>query len=217
MPGEPPLNVTAVNSSSTSVLVSWEPPTLELTFGILRGFEIRYYNTSRPENSSIINNISAADRMYDIKQLLEFTNYSIEVSAITVGNGPFSSPVTVVTDEDSKLYYNGSGTDCVTPCPRTVPGVISQPPIVDRSGIRTTSAVITWDPPSDPNGIILNYAIRYVAVAMASGSGMQQLRGKRQTGGSLLPQCIEGGPDNINRTDIVNGTTTSHTLTDLSE
>ena len=103
MPGEPPLNVTAVNSSSTSVLVSWEPPTPELTFGILRRFEIRYYNTSQPENPSIINNISATDRMYDIKQLMEFTNYSIEVSAITVGNGPFSSPVTVVTDEDSKL------------------------------------------------------------------------------------------------------------------
>ena len=103
MPGESPLNVTAVNSSSTSVLVFWEPPTPELTFGILRRFEIRYYITSLPENPIIISNIPANRRMFDIKQLLEFTNYSVQVSAVTVGNGPFSSPVTVVTDEDSKL------------------------------------------------------------------------------------------------------------------
>ena len=88
---------------------------------------------------------------------------------------------------------------------------------MDRSDITINSAVIRWNPPEDPNGIILNYAIRYVAVAMARGGGMQQPRGKRQAGGGLLPQCIEGGHENINRTDVVDGTTTSHTLTDLSE
>ena len=91
----------AVNSSSTSVLVSWEPPTPELTFGILRRFEIRYYVTSQPGNQFVVD-VPETERMFDIKQLLEFTNYSIEVSAITVGNGPFSSPVIVITDEDSK-------------------------------------------------------------------------------------------------------------------
>ena len=102
MPGESPLNVNAVNSSSTSVLVNWESPTPELIFGVLRRFEIRYYITSQPKNLSVIPNIPFTDRAFEITQLLEFTNYSVEVSAITVGNGPFSSPVTVVTDEDSE-------------------------------------------------------------------------------------------------------------------
>ena len=82
----------------------WSPPTPGLTFGILRSFEIRYYITSRPENSlQFIQNIPSTDKEYEITGLMEFTNYSVEVSAITIDNGPFSSPVTVVTDEDSKM------------------------------------------------------------------------------------------------------------------
>lgn len=102
VPGEPPRSVTAVNSSSTSILVTWEPPREEVIFGILRAFEIRYYITSQPENISSLNNIPATQRMFNITELLEFTNYSVEVSAVTIGNGPFSDPVTVITDEDSK-------------------------------------------------------------------------------------------------------------------
>lgn len=101
VPGEPPLNVTAVNSSSTSILVIWEPPGKEVIFGILREFEIRYYITSQPDNTSS-HIIPATHEMFNITELLEFTNYSIEISAITIGNGPFSEPVTVITDEDSK-------------------------------------------------------------------------------------------------------------------
>ena len=96
--------MTSFNTSSTSVNVTWSPPTPDLTFGILRSFEIGYYITSQPENSlQSIQNIPSIDREYEITGLMEFTNYSIEVSAITIDNGPFSSPVTVVTDEDSKM------------------------------------------------------------------------------------------------------------------
>lgn len=101
VPGEPPLNVTAVNSSSTSILVTWDSPREEVIFGILRAFEIRYYITSQPDNTSS-HIIPARHRMFNITELLEFTNYSVEVSAITIGNGPFSEPVIVITDEDSK-------------------------------------------------------------------------------------------------------------------
>ena len=37
---------------------------------------------------------------YIIHNLEEFTNYSIEVTAVTVGEGPFSTPIIVVTDQD---------------------------------------------------------------------------------------------------------------------
>ena len=96
------MNVTAFNSSSTSVIVVWEPPPPDRIFGILRSYEIRY-SIGKPDNNPVfISDRPAEERMFEITRLLEFTNYSVEVSAITVGNSPFSSPVYVVTDEDSK-------------------------------------------------------------------------------------------------------------------
>ena len=103
VPGEAPLNVAAVNSSSTSVLVSWQPPTPELTFGILREFVIRYNLIESPEDYVFVQDIITAEQTtFNIMGLNKFANYSVEVSAVTIGSGPFSSPVYVVTDEDSK-------------------------------------------------------------------------------------------------------------------
>ena len=96
------MNITAFSSSSTSVIVVWEPPPPDKIFGILRSYEIRYYIAKPDSDPFFISDIPAEERMFEITRLLEFTNYSVEVSAITVGNGPFSSPVYVVTDEDSK-------------------------------------------------------------------------------------------------------------------
>lgn len=95
----------------------------------------------------------------------------------------------------------------------TVPGDVPQPPEVNTSDINTTMALVRWLPPPDPNGIILRYAVRYVAVSMAAGEG----RGRRQAGSMILPECIMGGEDNINRTEIVDGTETSLLLTNLSQ
>ena len=83
----------------------WTRPPPDRTYGILRRFEIRFFIPSRPEDSlEFITDIPAESISYEITSLLEFTNYSIEVSAVTIDNGPFSNPVYVVTDEDSK--YN---------------------------------------------------------------------------------------------------------------
>ena len=77
--------------------------------------------------------------------------------------------------------------------------------------ITTTSAVISWDPPPDPNGVIISYTVQYVAVSMAAGG-----RRRRQVG-ELLPECIFGGEGNIDRTVVVPGTNTSLPLDQLSE
>ena len=44
--------------------------------------------------------ISEQQSSYIIQNLEEFTNYSIEVTAVTVGEGPYSSPIIVITDQD---------------------------------------------------------------------------------------------------------------------
>ena len=85
---------------------------------------------------------------------------------------------------------------------------------MDTITIATTTAVITWDPPTDPNGVVIRYTVQYIAVGIAGGS---QRRKRRQTGSELLPECIYGGVENINRTQVVPGTEMSLTLDQLSE
>ena len=91
-----------MNDSSTSIRVNWEPPTSEFTFGILRAFIIRYALASTPDMYNSTENIPSAQRTYVVEGLLEFTNYTIEVAAITVGRGVFSDPIIVITDQDSE-------------------------------------------------------------------------------------------------------------------
>ncbi len=50
-----------------------------------------------------INVTDISNRSLLIDDLMEFTNYSVKVTAVTVGEGPYSDPVTVVTDQDSKF------------------------------------------------------------------------------------------------------------------
>ena len=87
---------------------------------------------------------------------------------------------------------------------------------MDPADISTTSAFVRWEKPDEPNGDIIRYTIRYEAVSMATGSGMQQGRRRRQAGNAIVPECILDGPGNIDRTETVDGTQTSITLQDLS-
>ena len=106
VPGEPPGNIRGQSNSSTSILVEWDLPRQEVLYGILRGFRIRYVvamNASIPGASITTELIPAQNTSYTIENLEEFTNYSIEVTAVTVGEGPYSSPIIVITDQDCKL------------------------------------------------------------------------------------------------------------------
>ena len=101
VPGEPPRNVRGQSDSSTSILVQWDPPRQEVLYGILRGFRIRYFAAMNTKNmSNTIELISEQHSSYVIHNLKEFTNYSIEVAAVTVEEGPYSTPIIVTTDQD---------------------------------------------------------------------------------------------------------------------
>ena len=102
VPGEPPRNVRGQSDSSTSILVVWDPPRREVLYGILRGFRIRYFVARNSNNmNNTIELVSDQHSSYVIQNLKEFTNYSVEVAAVTVGEGPYSTPIIVTTDQDS--------------------------------------------------------------------------------------------------------------------
>ena len=76
------------------------------------------------------------------------------------------------------------------------------------------SVVVRWDPPTDPNGVVIRYIVNYVAV---SSTPPQEMGRRRRETDGVRNECILGGQMNVNRNITVDGTQTSATLTELSE
>ena len=94
-PSAIPLNVIGVNSSSTSLSISWKPPPESDRNGNILGYNITYFTIN---DSDLMTNITTSDTMTNITGLLVYTEYNVSVAAYTsVGSGPFDT-VTVRTD-----------------------------------------------------------------------------------------------------------------------
>ena len=94
--------MTGYNTTSTSILVSWDKVPADQQNGIITNYTITYQSQTQNDNGNV--SVVPNDRQKNITGLKEYVNYNITVFASTVkGNGPHSSPVLVVrTDQDSK-------------------------------------------------------------------------------------------------------------------
>lgn len=97
-----PLSVTANNASSTSISVSWSPPSIRR--GTITSYTITYYITGDgPSSSAIVVEDDGSATSTVIEDLMKYTNYTVFVQASTsVGIGDSSDMVTVFTDEDGE-------------------------------------------------------------------------------------------------------------------
>ena len=98
----PPTNVTAHNTSSTSIVVQWQPAAIPV--GVkLTGYEVFFkprHNASAQWDTTISCNSTSN---VTLQRLEKFTEYEIVVSAFnTLGTGNFSEVATSFTDEDSE-------------------------------------------------------------------------------------------------------------------
>ena len=93
-------NLSGVNTSSTSLLISWDPPPFPDQNGIIRAYNISYGPTT--DDSSLYNDTSTEEAMIELESLEKFTNYTVVVRPYTIGSGPEES-VTVQTDSDCEL------------------------------------------------------------------------------------------------------------------
>lgn len=98
-PGAPPVNLSYANLTSSSLSLSWEPPTAEEHNGIIR----RYIIGVTEEETGNQFNFSSPATATMIQQLHPNYRYSFRVSAVTVSPGPSSHPLTVQMLEDGKL------------------------------------------------------------------------------------------------------------------
>ena len=96
-----PQNVRGENSSSTSILVTWDEVPTDEQNGIITGYTITYHSQTENHNDTV--QLNGSVRQTELTNLKEFVNYDITVLASTVkGDGPPSAPIVVRTDQDSK-------------------------------------------------------------------------------------------------------------------
>ena len=99
-PDGAPQNVTGQNTSSTSILVSWEEVQAELRNGIITGYNITYQSLTENDNGFL--QASPNDHLANLTGLKEFVEYNISVVAFTVKGDGLPSVIVVRTDQDSK-------------------------------------------------------------------------------------------------------------------
>ena len=94
--------MTGHSASSTSIFVTWgDVPFLDQN-GVILSYTVTY--RALPGGSSQTKNVTAPANQTTLTGLHKYTNYNITVFASTSkGGGNQSTPIVVITDEDSKF------------------------------------------------------------------------------------------------------------------
>lgn len=98
-----PENITAFNTSSTSLRVTWQPISTQDLRGILRAYRVYYIEQETYFTRSLRNvTVDSSTLEVELVDLYKFTIYSVYVVARTNKDGVSSEKVNISTDEDSK-------------------------------------------------------------------------------------------------------------------
>ncbi|XP_030067895.1 protein sidekick-1 [Microcaecilia unicolor] len=146
VPSAAPQNVTAEAMSSTQILLAWSSIPESEQNGLILGYKIFYREKDlnvEPSSHIVRRNQTLS---FLLKGLRKYVLYEIQLLAFTrIGDGVPSSPVFQRTKDD-----------------------VSGPPLrMVFPEVRLTSVRIVWQPPEEPNGIILGYQIAYRVAAGA--------------------------------------------------
>ncbi|XP_042293989.1 protein sidekick-1 isoform X3 [Sceloporus undulatus] len=141
VPSAPPENVSAEAVSSTQILLTWAAVPEPEQNGLILGYKILFKTKDAESklNSQVVRGNHTLSVL--LAGLRKYVLYEIQVLAFTrIGDGvPSSPPVIERTKDDA-------------------PG----PPVrLVFPEVRLTSVRIVWQPPEEPNGIILGYQIAY--------------------------------------------------------
>nr|XP_023670687.1 protein sidekick-1 isoform X1 [Paramormyrops kingsleyae]XP_023670688.1 protein sidekick-1 isoform X1 [Paramormyrops kingsleyae] len=141
VPSGAPDNVTAEAMSSTRILVNWGPVPDKEKNGYVLGYKVLYKEQDSGVEPQVLVVKGNLTRSALLRNLRKFVLYEIQVLAFTrIGDGKPSSPPVLERSKDD------------------VPG----PPVrLVFPEVRLTSVRVVWQPPTEPNGIILGYQIAY--------------------------------------------------------
>ncbi|XP_076342776.1 cell adhesion molecule Dscam1-like isoform X2 [Tachypleus tridentatus] len=134
-----PRSVKCMPQTSQSITITWMPPPQTSINGILRGYKV-FYRPVTLFYDRLFSPLVLKDdaTIATIQDLNKFTNYSISVLAFTrKGEGVSSEPV----------YC------------RTLPDVPSAPADIKAIPILSNGILVSWRPPTQPNGYIQHYTL----------------------------------------------------------
>ncbi|XP_059387315.1 protein sidekick-2-like isoform X2 [Carassius carassius] len=136
-----PTNVSAFATTSSSILVRWiEVPEHDRN-GLILGYKVVYKEKDSDSPLQFWTVEGNASHSVQLTGLGKYVLYEIQVLAFTrIGDGRPSSPSILE---------------------RTLDDVPGPPVVILFPEVRTTSVRLIWQPPSQPNGIILAYQITY--------------------------------------------------------
>uniref|UniRef100_A0A8C2JCE6 Sidekick cell adhesion molecule 2b n=1 Tax=Cyprinus carpio TaxID=7962 RepID=A0A8C2JCE6_CYPCA len=136
-----PTNVSAFATTSSSILVRWfEVPEPDRN-GLILGYKVVYKEKDSDSPLKFWTVEGNASHSVQLTGLGKYVLYEIQVLAFTrIGDGRPSTPSILE---------------------RTLDDVPGPPVVILFPEVRTTSVRLIWQPPSQPNGIILAYQITY--------------------------------------------------------
>uniref|UniRef100_A0A8C4YNS3 DCC netrin 1 receptor n=1 Tax=Gopherus evgoodei TaxID=1825980 RepID=A0A8C4YNS3_9SAUR len=142
VPSAMPQNVSLEVVNSRSIKVSWLPPPSGTQNGFITGYKIRHRKTTRRGD---IETLEPNNLWYLFAGLDKGSQYSFQVAAMTVnGTGPSSDWYTAETPENDLDESQ----------------VPDQPSSLHVRPL-TTSIVMSWTPPLNPNIVVRGYIIGY--------------------------------------------------------
>ncbi|XP_063165405.1 phosphatidylinositol phosphatase PTPRQ [Candoia aspera] len=133
VPDFPPENITYRKMSSSAIEVSFLPPSVPN--GIIKTYTIYLTEINRTE----VRVINTTHLSLIIAGLKKYTKYLAEISSSTVkGEGARSAPLDIITEEDAPS---------------------SPPRLLTVKQLSDAIVLLSWQPPLEPNGIILYYTV----------------------------------------------------------
>ena len=202
-------------SSQTEIVVVWKQPEVIDRHGVITSYDIMYTplldNCTEEEFEGIPANCTpkfvygVTGENTTLTGLYIFVNYSIEVRARTaIGPGPWSSPIIVLTNPSSEFYFSNFFNAFLP----IVPGNIPMPPPVPREDIGSTEVLVRWEPPVNPNGIILSYTVTANALRAADSTLPSSLgQRKRREVDTEVQRCLDYLIQTDNQTERLNNGT----------
>ena len=164
-PSQPPRNLQRVPLNSTTLRLSWQPPSSQYQNGLIREYRINITENETGRNFQL----TSTHTFIIIPHLHPYYQYNCSVAAYTISLGPFSSAITVSMPENGNncvLYIHVPIPCCsldstrnIYPLPFAVPS--GPPRNLQASATSSSSVSLTWDVPLPEyqNGMITNYTV----------------------------------------------------------
>ncbi|XP_076265881.1 Down syndrome cell adhesion molecule 1 isoform X14 [Rhynchophorus ferrugineus] len=140
VPEQPPDKATCTTLTAQTIRVSWVSPPLTSANGIIKGYKVIYgpSDTWFDENTKDTKITASSETI--LHGLKKYTNYSMEVLSYTSGgDGVRTTPIACQTEQD----------------------VPESPTAVKALVMSSDAILVSWKPPTEPNGIIEYYMVYY--------------------------------------------------------